>query len=79
MTDPIRVYVNEHPVDVAPGAPAEAAVRALDPALADAVSAGAAQLTDGRGIAVAPDAPLAPGAILRAARRARRAPADADA
>jgi hypothetical protein len=43
------------------------------------VSAGAAQLTDGRGIAVAPDAPLAPGAILRAARRARRAPADADA
>lgn len=79
MTDLIRVYVNGQPVDVAPGASAEAAVRALDPALADAVSAGAAQLTDGRGIAVAPDAPLASGAILRAARRARRAPADADA
>jgi hypothetical protein len=79
VTPPIRVYVNERPVDVAPGAPAAAAVRALDPALADAVSAGSAQLTDGRGIAVPPDAPLAPGAILRAARRARRSPADADA
>ncbi len=79
MTEPIRVWVNERPVDVAPGAPAEAAVRALDPALADAVAAGVAQLTDGRGIDVAPDTPLSPGFILRAARRARRAPADADA
>ena len=73
MSDPIRVYVNEQPVDVAPGAPAEAAVRALDPALADAVADGAAQLTDGRGIAVPPAAPLAAGAILRARHRARRA------
>ncbi|MGH7628829.1 MAG: hypothetical protein ACREOF_05465 [Gemmatimonadales bacterium] len=79
MTGPIRVYVNEQPVDIAPGASAEAAVRALDPALADAVSAGAARLTDGRGIDVAPEAPLVPGSILRAARRARRASADADA
>jgi len=71
VTASIRVYVNERPVDLAPGAPAVAAVRALDPALADAVAVGAAQLTDGRGIAVAPDAPLAPGSILRAARRAR--------
>lgn len=79
MSAPIRVYVNGQPVDVPPGAPAEAAVRALDPALADAVSAGRAQLTDGRGIDVAPDAPVVAGSILRAARRARRAAADADA
>jgi len=79
VTDPIRVYVNERAVDVPSGAPAEAAVRALDPGLADAVASGAARLTDARGIDVAPDAPLAPGAILRAARRARRAAADADA
>lgn len=79
MSDAIRVYVNGRPVDVAAGAPASAAVRALDPALADAVAAGAALLTDGRGIDLEPDAPLAAGAILRAARRARRPPADADA
>jgi hypothetical protein len=73
MTDPIRVYVNEQPVDVPAGAPAEAAIRALDPALADAVVAGAARLSDGRGIAVAPGTPLAAGAILRARQSARRA------
>jgi hypothetical protein len=79
MTASIRVYVNERAVDVAPGAAATDAVRALDPTLADAVAAGLALLTDGRGIALAPDTPLVPGSILRAARRARRAPADADA
>jgi hypothetical protein len=79
VTEPIRVYVNERAVDVPPGTPAETAVRALDAALADAVRAGAALLTDGRGIAVMPDAPLAAGAILRAARRARRSPGGSDA
>ena len=78
MTGPIRVYVNERPVDVAAGAAAEAAVRVLDPALADAVAAGTAQLTDARGLAVEPAAPLMAGAILRARLRARR-PSDADA
>ncbi len=78
MSGSIRVYVNERPVDVAAGAHAEAAVRALDPDLADAVLTGAARLTDGRGIDVMPEARLAPGSILRAVRRARRAPADAD-
>jgi hypothetical protein len=79
VTASIRIYVNERPVDVFPGTPAAGAVRALDPDLADALAAGAAQLTDGRGIAVAPDAPLAPGSILRAVRRARRGSGDADA
>lgn len=72
MTGPIRVYVNAQPVDVPAGAPAEAALRLLDPALADAVVQGAAQLTDGRGLAVAPGTPLAAGAILRARQSARR-------
>jgi hypothetical protein len=79
MTASMRVYVNEQAVDVAPGAAATDAVRALDPALGDEVAAGAALLTDGRGVALAPETPLEPGSILRAARRARRAPADADA
>jgi hypothetical protein len=79
VSNAVRVYVNERAVDVAPGTRAVEAVRALDPALADLVGSGAAQLTDARGIALAPDAPLAPGAILRALRRARRASPDADA
>jgi hypothetical protein len=79
VTVPIRVFVNEQPVDVAPGSAAVAAVRALDPALADAIAAGSARLTDARGLDVAPEATLAAGDILRAARPARRASADADA
>jgi hypothetical protein len=74
VTDFIRVYVNEQPVDVPAGAAAEAAIRALDPALADAVVAGAAQLSDARGIAIGPGTPLVAGAILRARQSARRAP-----
>jgi hypothetical protein len=65
MSDTIRVFVNEQPVNVPRGASAEAAVRAVDPPLADAVAHGAAQLTDARGLAVAH------------AARGRRAPAGA--
>jgi hypothetical protein len=72
MTGPIRVYVNEEPVDVPPGAPAEDALRQFDPALADAVARGAAQLTDARGLPLAPGTPLEAGAILRARQSARR-------
>jgi hypothetical protein len=72
MTGPIRVYVNEEPVDVPPGAPAEEALRRFDAALADAVARGAAQLTDARGLPLAPETPLAAGAILRARHSARR-------
>ena len=79
MTVPIRVFVNEQPVDIDRGATAVGAVRLLDPALADAVVAGVARLTDARGIGLAPDTPLAAGDILRAVHIARRAASDADA
>ena len=80
MTAPIRVYVNDRPLDVSSGATACDAVRHLDPALADRVIAGTASLTDARGIGLAADAVLAPGAIVRVVGRARRdAPGDGDA
>ncbi|MBS1240993.1 MAG: hypothetical protein H6R40_420 [Gemmatimonadetes bacterium] len=74
VTDTIllTVFVNERPVRVPPAGDALAAVRALDPALADTVAAGRGYLTDGRGIRVALDMPMAAGAILRAVVSARQ-------
>lgn len=69
-----RVYVNERPVDVAPGSSAAAAVHAADAELGAAVSAGAAYVTDGRGVRVEPDAPIVAGTILRVVRSARPGP-----
>jgi hypothetical protein len=63
-----RVYVNEQAVDVPPGESAAAAVRAADSALGEALVAGRAYLTDGRGVRVSPDAILEAGAILRVVR-----------
>lgn len=72
----IPVFVNERAVTVPAGTDARAAVRALDPALAERLEAGlasgAAHVTDGRGIALDPAAPLAPGAIVRVVVSARR-------
>ena len=79
MSGPVLVFVNDHAVRVAPGATAQEAVGALDAGLAGQLAGGAAQLTDGRGIALAPDTPLFPGAILRCAVRARRGADEADA
>ena len=80
MTAPIRVYVNDRPLDVPRGATATDAVRHLDPALAERITAGTASLTDARGVVLAADAVLAPGAIVRVVGRARRdAAGDADA
>jgi hypothetical protein len=75
MTDPagVTAFVNERLVRVPQPATARAAVRATDPALADALETGQAYLTDGRGVSCDPDAPLAPGAILRVVIRARHA------
>ena len=69
-----RVYVNERPVDVAPGSSAVAAVRAADAELGAAGTAGAAYLTDGRGIRIEPDAPIVAGTILRVVRSTRPGP-----
>ncbi|HEU4698990.1 MAG TPA: hypothetical protein VFS40_07415 [Gemmatimonadales bacterium] len=72
----IPVFVNDRAVTVPAGAAARAAVRASDPALAERFEAGLAegraQLTDGRGIALDPAAPLAAGAIVRVVISARR-------
>lgn len=72
MTGSIRVYVNERAVDLPPGAAALTAVGALDAELGAAVAEGRAYITDGRGLRLAGDAPLAAGAILRVVRPARQ-------
>jgi hypothetical protein len=75
MSGGVRVFVNERGVTAPPGATVLDAVRALDPALADAVRAGVAWVTDGVGRPLDATQPVEPGAIVRAAARARRGPA----
>ncbi len=75
----MRVFVNATPVDVPAGSDVRGALRAHDPALERGAAAGAALVTDARGIELPLDAPLAAGAIVRVVVRARRQPADADA
>jgi hypothetical protein len=75
-----RVFVDAQPVDVEPGSVARDAVAARDPGLLARLGDGTAYLTDGRGIRLDPETPLAAGAILRVVRSARRSrDADADA
>ncbi len=78
MTELIRVYVNERPLDVPSGAVVGAAVAALDPGLGAAVAEGRAHVTDGRGIRLGVDAPLTAGAILRIVRPAKQPAAGDD-
>lgn len=76
----LRVFVDAHPVDVAPGSSARDAVAAQDPAALPRLDDGTAYLTDGRGIRLDAGASLAAGAIVRVVKSARRgAEADADA
>lgn len=72
MTGESRCFVNDRAVTLTPGATALDAVRAFDPALAERVATGEGHLTDGRGIALAPTAPVGPGTIIRAIVSARR-------
>jgi hypothetical protein len=77
----MRVFVNAVPLDIGKGADVRAAVQALDADLERKLAAGAAFVTDARGIEVGPEVALAEGAILRvvvSARRDAREP-DADA
>jgi hypothetical protein len=77
----MRIFVNANSLEVDPGTDVSGGVRAYDPGLADKVAAGSAYVTDGRGIGLTPEAPLADGSILRvivSARRGGEAP-DADA
>jgi hypothetical protein len=68
----MRIFINATPIDVEPGTDVRTAVRAHDAALDAKLATGAAYVTDARGIAVAPDAPLAAGSILRVVLSARR-------
>ena len=71
MTGSVLVFVNEQPVRVPPEAKMADAVRAIDEGLATKLAEGAAQLTDGRGIALEPTATVFPGAIVRVVVSAR--------
>jgi hypothetical protein len=75
----MRVFVNEAAVDVAPGTAVRGAIHAHDPALGAQAEAGAALVTDARGIELPLDGPLAAGSILRVVVRAHRGRRDADA
>lgn len=73
----LRVFVNARPVDVQPGATVIDAVRAHDPALADAVVAGARLVTDSRGLPIDAAVPVNGGSIFRVIAH-RAAAADDD-
>ena len=75
----MRVFVNAEPLEVVKGADVRAAVLAHDAALEPRLAAGAAYVTDARGIELPLDAGLAEGSILRVVVSARRAAGDADA
>jgi hypothetical protein len=75
----MRIFVNARVHDVEPGTDVRGGVRAHDAALEARVAAGTAYVTDARGIALAPDAPLAEGAILRVVLSARRPAEESDA
>lgn len=78
MTDPVVVFVNGAPVHVAPNAKALEAVRAWNADAASEVVQGTRALTDSRGLALPPDTPLYPGAIVRVVAARDRAADDAD-
>jgi hypothetical protein len=79
MSFDMRVFINAVPVDVQPGTDVRGAIRAHDPALEASAAAGAALVTDARGIELPLDGPLAAGSILRVIVRARRGAQDLDA
>ncbi|MEA3247121.1 MAG: hypothetical protein U9Q74_13300 [Gemmatimonadota bacterium] len=82
MTEPatLRVFVDGAAVDVPRGATLLDAVRAADPALAEAVAAGERAIADSRGLVVPAGGPVSGGAVLRVvSARARRADAGGDA
>jgi len=75
LTGPLRVFVNERPVDVARGARVRDAVAALDHALADLLTSGNAYVTDAVGRPVdGGDAVGEAGAVFRVVVSARQGP-----
>ncbi len=81
MSEPttLRAFVNGLGVSVPHGATLLDAVRAADPALADAVRDGSRAIADSRGLVVDSTTPLTGGAVLRVvSAKARRADAVAE-
>ncbi len=75
VPEPIRVFVDAHPLDIRPGATALDAVRVYNAALATDVEASLRVITDSRGLPIANDTPMVPGFILRViAHRIRHDP-----
>ena len=75
MTETLRVFVNEHPVEVARGAAVRDAVARHDRALADLLVGDAAYVTDGVGRRLDPADPVGEaGAVFRVVVTARRGP-----
>jgi hypothetical protein len=80
VSETIRVFVNAGTVDLPAGSDVGSALRAFDPELVRQVESGVAYVTDGRGIELSSNAPLAAGAILRVVIRSRKGTnIDADA
>ena len=77
MTE-IPIFVNGQFLSVPAGTDVAGAVARLDAGLGEQLARAEAYATDGRGIELAADAPLAAGAILRVVVSARRR-GDADA
>ena len=75
----MRVFVNATPVEVAAGTDVRGAIRAHDPALEAIAAAGAALVTDARGIELPLDGVLEAGSILLVVVRARRPSQGSDA
>lgn len=70
-SDAVPVFLNGHPVEMPPGSTLRELLACADPDLGAALALGAAQATDGRGLPVTADTPLAAGAIFRVFRSAR--------
>lgn len=70
----MRVFVNEQPLEVAPGLSLRDAVARFDAGMGRALDEGAAYLTDGVGRTVDPAGPVAEGGIVRVVVSARGGP-----
>jgi len=79
VSELIPVFVNDRAVRLAPTCVLADAIAVVDAELARAVREGTARVTDGRGIALDPGAPVFPGAILRVVVSARRRSEETDA
>lgn len=74
MTDTVRIFIDEQPVEAPDGASIRAVLAERDPGLTAALDAGAAFVTDGVGRRISPETTASRGAIYRIVRSARRRP-----